>query len=234
MGAKIAEAAAAAGDVEVVARIDAANGFDSRWPDDTEAIIDFSHHAATARFATLAAAARIPFVTGTTGLDAAEQAAVEEAARNIPVVQSANFSQGVNTMLDLVKRAAEILGAEYDIEVVEMHHSQKKDAPSGTALMLAREAAAARNGDLDSLAVFGRHGETGPRPRGEIAIHSLRGGTVTGDHTVVFAGSDERIEITHRAQDRAAFAQGAIRAAKWAMRTPCGLYSMRNVLGLLV
>lgn len=225
MGAKVAEAAKAAGDVEIAALVDAADGFAKEWPAGTEAAIDFSHHSAAPRYAALAAAARIPYILGSTGLDAAERKAVEAAARSIPVVQSANFSLGVNILAELVRRAAEALGEEYDIEIVEMHHRRKKDAPSGTALMLAN---AAGGGDL----VFGRHGETGERPRGEIGVHALRGGGVFGDHTVVFAGEHERVELSHRAQDRAAFAAGAIRAAKWAAGAKPGLYSMRDVLGL--
>ena len=232
MGSKVVEAAEAAGDVEVVARIDTADGFDREWPPETQAAIDFSHHGAAPRHAALAAAARIPYIVGSTGLDAAEQAAVEEAARSIPVVQSANFSLGVNVLAQLVEEAARILGGEYDIEIVEMHHRRKRDAPSGTALMLSRAAAQGRSaaGCAPLRPVFGRHGETGERPGDEIGVHAVRGGGVFGDHTAVFAGEHERIELVHRAQDRAVFAAGALRAARWALAAKPGLYSMRDVL----
>ena len=149
----------------------------------------------------------------------------------IPVVQAANYSLGVNLLLELVKKAAAVLGPAYDIEITEMHHRHKKDAPSGTALMLANAAASGRGVDLKDVAVYGREGMTGERPEGEIAIHALRGGSVVGDHTVMFAGDVERVEITHRAQSREAFAAGAIAAAKWAVGRAPGAYDMRDVLG---
>jgi len=144
-------------------------------------------------------------------------------------VQSGNYSLGVNLLLELVRKAAETLGPAYDIEITEFHHKHKKDAPSGTALMLAKAAAAGR-GATDDF-VYGRHGVIGERPEGEIAIHALRGGSVVGDHTVMFAGELERVELVHKAQDRAAFAAGAIQAVAWAKGRPAGIYNMRNVLG---
>ncbi|MBO5751157.1 MAG: 4-hydroxy-tetrahydrodipicolinate reductase [Kiritimatiellae bacterium] len=216
-------------DLEVVSKVDIAEGFDREWSDDVEGVIDFSFHTAVAPAIEKAAKAGLPYVIGTTGLTAEEQARVDAAAKVIPVVQSGNYSLGVNLILELVRKAATILGPEYDIEVTEMHHRHKKDAPSGTALMLAKAAAAGRNKSDDFI--YGRQGETGERPLGEIAIHALRGGSVVGDHTVMFAGDLERVEITHKAQDRAAFAAGALKALSWAKGRPAGIYTMRNVLG---
>ncbi len=149
----------------------------------------------------------------------------------IPVVQAANYSLGVNLLLALVRQAAAVLGPQYDVEVVEMHHRHKKDAPSGTALMLANAAAEGRGVKLADVACYGRQGLVGERPAGEIALHALRGGSVVGDHTVMFAGDVERVEITHRAQSREAFAAGALRAALWAVGRKPGKYDMRDVLG---
>ncbi len=216
-------------DLEVVSKVDIAEGFDREWSDDVEGVIDFSFHTAVAPAIEKAAKAGLPYVIGTTGLTAEEQARVDAAAKVIPVVQSGNYSLGVNLILELVRKAATILGPEYDIEVTEMHHRHKKDAPSGTALMLAKAAAAGRNKSDDFI--YGRQGETGERPLGEIARHALRGGSVVGDHTVMFAGDLERVEITHKAQDRAAFAAGALKALSWAKGRPAGIYTMRNVLG---
>ena len=167
---------------------------------------------------------------GTTGITADEQKAVDAAAEKIPVVQSGNYSLGINLMLALVEKAAATLGKEYDIEITEMHHKHKKDAPSGTALMLAKSAAKGRGADAGGF-IYGREGETGERPVGEIAIHALRGGSVVGDHTVMFAGELERVELTHKAQDRAAFAAGALKALAWAKGQKPGIYTMRDVLG---
>lgn len=216
--------------LEVVSKVDIAPGYDRAVRPDAEGVIDFSHHTAVPAAVAAAAERGIPYVLGTTGLDAAEQAAVNAAATRIPVVQSGNYSLGVNLLLALVREAAATLGDEYDIEVVEMHHRHKKDAPSGTALMLARAAAAGR-GRPDADFTYGRQGDAGERPVGEIAVHALRGGSVVGDHTVMFAGDVERVEITHRAQSREAFAAGAIRALQWAAKQPAGRYTMRDVLG---
>lgn len=217
--------------MEVVSKVDAAEGYDASWSDAAEGVIDFSYHAALPAFIEKAAAAGIPYVIGTTGVTAEEQAVVDEAAKKIPVVQSGNYSLGINLMLEFVKKAAEVLGEDYDIEVTEMHHRHKKDAPSGTALMLAKAAASGRGVDLASKAVYGREGDTGERPAGEIAVHALRGGSVIGDHTVMFAGDVERVEFTHKAQTREAFAAGALKALEWAKGRPAGKYSMRDVLG---
>ena len=229
MGKKLCELAPGAG-LEVVSKVDVAEGFVRRWSSETEGVVDFSHHTALPAAITAAAEQGLPYVIGTTGLSSDEQKSVDAAARRIPVVQSGNYSLGVNLLLALVRRAAAVLGPEYDIEITEMHHRHKKDAPSGTALMLARSAADGR-GAADEF-IYGRSGDTGERPVGEIAIHALRGGSVVGDHTVMFAGELERIELTHRAQDRAAFAAGALKALEWAKNRAPGIYTMQDVLGL--
>lgn len=230
MGQKLIELAKGS-ELEVVSKVDVAEGYDKTWSDDVEGVIDFSYHTGVPAAITKAAEAGIPYVIGTTGITAEEQVAVDAAAKKIPVVQSGNYSLGVNLLLELVKKAASILGPEYDIEVTEMHHKHKKDAPSGTALMLAKSAAAGRNVADDF--VYGRHGDIGERPQGEIAIHALRGGSVVGDHTVMFAGDLERVEITHKAQDRAAFAAGALKALSWAKGKTPGIYTMQHVLGFI-
>lgn len=228
MGRKLVELAAEAG-LDVVAQVDVAGGYAHDWPAETEGVVDFSYHAGVPGFVEKAAAAGIPYVIGTTGLTEAEQARVNAAATRIPVVQSGNYSLGVNLLLELVQKAASVLGPDYDVEVAEMHHRHKKDAPSGTALMLAKAAAAGR-GVADDF-VYGRRGDVGERPVGEIAIHALRGGSVVGDHTVMFAGELERVELVHKAQDRAAFAAGALKALVWAKGRAPGIYTMRDVLG---
>lgn len=231
MGRMLCALAEANPELELVARVDVADGFDTTWPDGTEAVVDFTFHTAVPANVEKAAAAGVAYVIGTTGLSADEQARVDACAQKIPIVQAANYSLGVNLLLDLVRKAAAVLGTDYDIEVVEMHHRHKKDAPSGTALMLARAAAAGRQVELDDVACYGRHGIVGERPEGQIALHALRGGSVVGDHTVMFAGDVERVEITHKAQGREAFAAGALRAAQWAVGRAPGRYDMRDVLG---
>ena len=231
MGKMLVALAEANSVLEVVAKVDVAEGYDKTWPAGTEAVIDFSFHSAVPAFVAKAAEEGLAYVLGTTGLSAEEQQAVDAAAKRIPVVQSGNYSLGVNLLLNLVKTAAKVLGPEYDVEVVEMHHRHKKDAPSGTALMLAKAAAAGRGVDFDAAAVYGRKGIVGERPEGEIAVHALRGGSVVGDHTVMFAGEVERVELTHRAQSREAFAAGALKAAQWAVGRQPGIYTMRDVLG---
>ena len=231
MGQMLVKLAEADPALSVVAQIDVADGYDTTWPEETEAVVDFSFHAAVAPNVEKAAAQGLAYVIGTTGLTPDEQARVDACSAKIPVVQAANYSLGVNLLLALVRQAAAVLGPQYDVEVVEMHHKHKKDAPSGTALMLAKSAAEGRGVTLDDKAVYGRHGDLGERPVGEIAIHALRGGSVVGGHTVMFAGDLERVEITHKAQDRAAFAAGALQALKWAKGKPAGIYTMRHVLG---
>lgn len=228
MGQKLC-ALAEGTELEVVSKVDVAAGFDRAWTDDVEGVIDFSYHTGVPAFVTKAAEQGIPYVIGTTGITAEEQQAVDAAAKKIPVVQSGNYSLGVNLLLELVRKAATVLGPDYDIEITEMHHRHKKDAPSGTALMLAKSAAEGR-GSTDPF-VFGRRGDIGERPVGEIAIHALRGGSVIGDHTVMFAGELERVELTHKAQDRTAFAAGALKSVVWAKGRAPGVYTMRDVLG---
>lgn len=197
-----------------------------------DAVIDFTRPEASVGFAELAAQARIVHVIGTTGCSPADEAAFAAAARHARIVRSGNMSLGVNLVAGLVRRAAAALGDGFDIEIVEMHHRMKVDAPSGTALLLGEAAAAGRGVTLDAKAVRGRDGITGARKAGDIGFASLRGGTVVGDHTVTFAGEFERIEIGHRAEDRSIFARGALTAARWAFDKKPGLYSMADVLGL--
>ena len=201
------------------------------WPARAEAVIDFTfHECVTTNFAN-AVANRQAIVLGTTGLDAAERQCVTEAAAKIPVVWAANMSLGVNLLLELVKRAAAVLGQDYDIEIVEAHHRLKKDAPSGTALSLAEAAAAGRGVALRDVACYGREGIVGERPKGEIGLHAVRGGSIVGEHTVSFIADEETVEVTHKAASREAFATGALRAALWLNGRAPGLYTMRHVLG---
>ena len=169
MGRKLCELAADAS-LDVVSRVDAVDGFDREWCGDVEGVVDFSWHEAVPGYVRKAAEQGIPYVIGTTALTAAEQAVVDEAAKAIPVVQSGNYSLGVNLLIELVRKAASVLGRGYDVEIAEMHHRHKKDAPSGTALMLAKSVAAGRGVDFDGKAIYGRHGEPGERPSGEIAF----------------------------------------------------------------
>lgn len=205
--------------------------FSAEWPKEAQVVIDFTFHAAVAGNIRNALANGQAYVLGTTGLTEEEQAAVTQASAAIPIVQAPNMSLGVNLLLELTRRAAAILDESYDTEIVEMHHRHKKDAPSGTAIGLAEAWADGRNVSLKAKAVYGREGITGERPAGEIGIHALRGGSVIGDHTVIFAADEERIELTHKASTRAAFAKGAIRAAVWLNGQTPGLYTMRHVLG---
>lgn len=197
-----------------------------------DAVIDFTVPAATMQFAELAAQARIVHVAGTTGLSPADIGRLAEAARQTVIVRSGNMSLGVNLLAALVKRVARSLGEDFDIEIVEMHHRMKVDAPSGTALLLGEAAAAGRGVALDTVSVRSRDGHNGARPNGAIGFATLRGGTVVGDHTVMFAGAGERIELTHKAEDRSVFAQGSLKAALWGRGKKPGLYSMADVLGL--
>jgi 4-hydroxy-tetrahydrodipicolinate reductase len=198
----------------------------------SDAVIDFTAPAATVSHAMLAAAAKTVLVVGTTGLSKDDEAQLAKAADSTAIVYAPNFSVGVNLLMALTERAAAILGDDYDIEIVEMHHRHKVDAPSGTALGLGRAAAKGRAVALDSVWCKSRDGHTGARPRGEIGFATLRGGDVVGDHTVMFAADGERVELTHKASSRAVFAKGAVRAARWAHGKPAGLHTMRDVLGL--
>jgi 4-hydroxy-tetrahydrodipicolinate reductase len=197
-----------------------------------DGLIEFTIPAVTLAFAELTAAAGLVHVIGTTGHSAEEEAIIAEAASRAKIVKSGNMSLGVNLLAALVKRVAKTLDDAYDIEIVEMHHNKKIDAPSGTALLLGRAAAAGRGIDLAQHSVRGRDGITGARCAGDIGFASLRGGTVVGDHSVIFAGPAERVELTHRAEDRMIFARGALHAALWARDQKPGLYAMADVLGL--
>ena len=194
--------------------------------------IDFSSPAATIALLKAAAVHKTALVIGTTGMGPEGEAAVREAAQHVPVVYAANYSVGVNLLLELVEKAARILNAkQFDAEIVEAHHKHKKDAPSGTALMLANSLAKGRGVNLSDVANYGREGLTGERPEGQIGIHAVRGGDVVGDHTVSFLGEGERVMISHLATSRRTFAEGAVRAAVWASSKQPGLYTMRDVLG---
>jgi len=195
-------------------------------------VIDFTAHCATVEVAQLCAKYKKPLVIGTTGHTDTDTFEIKKHKRRIPMVWTSNFSTGVNTLFWLTRKAAEILGPDYDLEVVEMHHRLKKDAPSGTAKTLAEILAEVRQLHLDQAARHGRVGLVGERTQGEIGIHSIRGGDVVGDHTVIFANVGERVELTHKASSRDTFANGALRAALWLVKQKPGLYDMQDVLGL--
>ena len=197
-----------------------------------DGIIDFTVPQATIDLAELSAQARIVHVIGTTGIGADGEAKIQAAARHARIVKSGNMSLGVNLLAVMVKKVAQALGEEFDIEVLEMHHKHKIDAPSGTALLLGQAAAVGRGIDLESRSVRSRDGHTGARPVGDIGFATLRGGSVVGEHSVIFAGPSERIEIAHKAESRDIFARGAVKAALWGMDKKPGLYSMADVLGL--
>ncbi len=196
-----------------------------------DAVIDFTSPEASVALAALAAQARIVHVIGTTGLADADEAKIIAASRHATIIKSGNMSLGVNLLAGLVARAAKALDEDFDIEVLEMHHRHKVDAPSGTAYLLAEAAAEARGHKLPKVLDRPRMGHTGARQRGHIGFASLRGGSVVGDHTVFFTADGERIELTHRAESRAIFARGAIKAAQWGYGRKPGLYSMQHVLG---
>lgn len=197
-----------------------------------DALLDFTVPKASVDFAGLAANGRIVHVIGTTGFSEEDEAAIERAARHATIIKAGNMSLGVNLAVALTKKIAAVLDPDFDIEIVEMHHRHKVDAPSGTALMLGKAAAEGRRTDLKADAVYAREGHTGPRPPGTIGFSTLRGGDVVGDHSVIFAGPGERIEITHKASDRAIFARGAVKAAQWGHGKGPGLFSMADVLDL--
>jgi len=201
--------------------------------DACDVVVDFTHASTVAAHAAALAGAGTAWVLGTTGLSAEDEAAVADSATRIAIVHSPNYSPGVNLVLALAERMAAALPADsYDAEIVEMHHRQKVDAPSGTALGLGRAVARGRGVDLEQVKASGRDGHTGARKAGEIGFSALRGGQVVGEHTLLFASATEHIAITHRAFDRRAFATGAIRAAMWVAGRPPGLYSMMDVLGM--
>jgi 4-hydroxy-tetrahydrodipicolinate reductase len=198
----------------------------------SDVLIDFSTPAALEATLATARAARIAVLIGTTGLEPAHHALIDEAAGEIPVLQAANMSLGINLLAHVIRETAMRLGPDWDIEIVEMHHRHKVDAPSGTALLLGAAAAEGRGTTLAQAAVRSRDGITGARLEGTIGFATLRGGSVPGDHQVIFAGEGERLEFGHRAESRAIFASGAVKAAAWLAGRPAGRYTMADMLGL--
>ena len=199
---------------------------------DADGILDFTVPAATIANVAIAAQRGLVHVIGTTGLSASDEAVIRSVSSRAIVVKSGNMSLGVNLLAALVKRVAQSLDESFDIEILEMHHKAKIDAPSGTALMLGEAAASARKIALAERSARGRNGVTGARRSGDIGFASLRGGTAAGDHSVIFAGPSERLILSHHAEDRMIFAHGAVKAALWAHRKPPGFYTMADVLGL--
>jgi 4-hydroxy-tetrahydrodipicolinate reductase len=197
-----------------------------------DVVVDFSSHNATPGIAALCALHKKAIVIGTTGHSEDARSQISNFKSQIPIVLSSNFSTGVNALFWLTRKAAEILGPSYDLEVVEMHHRMKRDAPSGTAKTLAEVLAQVRKQQLEKVIRHGRFGIPGERTAEEIGMHSLRGGDVVGDHTVIFAAAGERVELTHKASSRETFANGALRAAEWVVKQKPGLYDMQDVLGL--
>ena len=197
-----------------------------------DVVVDFTSHEASARHAEACAEQGVPIVIGSTGFSAEAKARVAAAAKRIPVVLSPNMSVGVNVLFELVRQAAHVLGEDYDVEIVELHHKKKRDAPSGTAVRLGEVASEALGRDPKDALAFSRHGIIGERPPWQIGVQTLRGGDVVGEHTVFFCGEGERLELTHRATSRDQFARGAVRAAQWIVGRPPGLYDMADVLGL--
>jgi 4-hydroxy-tetrahydrodipicolinate reductase len=231
MGQAVAGCAKNFRDIEIAGQIDQGDDLKSVIAKG-DVVIDFSAHNVTAGIAALCAKHGKALVIGTTGHSDSEKPAITKVAAKIPVVWTSNFSTGVNTLFWLTRKAAEILGPGYDMEVVEMHHRLKKDAPSGTAKTLAEILVGVRKLQLDKAARYGRVGIVGQRTPEEIGIHSVRGGDVVGDHTVIFANIGERVELTHKASSRDTFANGALRAALWVVKQKPGLYDMQDVLGL--
>ncbi len=229
MGHALASAAQEAG-VKVGAAVDMGDDL-AAAADKGDVLVDFSSHQATRKLIAIAAAKKKAVVIGTTGHDAVEKKELLKLASKVPCVWAGNFSVGVNLLFALTRRASAVLGADYDAEVVEMHHRFKKDAPSGTAARLLEIILEERKLSSEALR-HGRSGITGERKPTEVGMHALRGGDVVGDHTVMFAALGERLELTHKASDRAIFARGAIRAAQWVVRQKPGVYDMQDVLGL--
>lgn len=218
-------------DLAIAAEVDMRDSFATALAD-CDVVVDFTHAPATAPVAEACTASKKALVIGTTGHTDIDRARIEECAKTIPIVFAPNFSVGVNTLFWLTRKAAEILGPDFDLEIVEMHHHLKKDAPSGTARRLAEILTEVRHLSYEKDVRHGRNGMVGERTVAEIGMHALRGGDVVGDHTVIFASTGERLELTHKASSRDAFAKGALRAAKWACKQPAGLYDMQDVLGL--
>lgn len=230
MGRAVQDAAKSRSDLTVSAAIDRDGDMAASFAA-SDVYVDFTTPDATRDAARLARERKLAAVVGTTGLTPDAEAALAELAKVAPVVVAANFSLGVNLVLGLVRQAANVLGPEWDAEVVETHHHNKRDAPSGTALAIARSIAAGHGVDYDQVKRHTRDGDVGPRPRGEIGVSTIRGGDVIGEHVAYFFGEAERVEIAHRATSRTIFAAGALRAAAWAVGKPPGRYDMQHVLG---
>ena len=231
MGQALIRCAAEDPELQIAAEVDTGDDFAAALSR-CDAVIDFSATHITPQVAQACAEAGKVLVVGTTGHELAEREQIHKAAARIPLVFSPNYSVGVNTLFWLTRKAAEILGPGFDLEVVEMHHRLKKDSPSGTARHLAEILAEVRKLDYAEAARHGRAGIVGERTNDEIGVHAIRGGDVVGDHTVIYAAPGERLELTHKASSRDTFARGALRAAKWASKQPAGLYDMQDVLGL--
>jgi 4-hydroxy-tetrahydrodipicolinate reductase len=231
MGQALIACAKEFNDLAVGATADAGDDF-AAAVSKCDACIDFSHHSALDSVLNGCVAGKKTLVIGTTGISDAGEEKIYEASKKIPVVYSGNYSTGVNTLVWLTRKAAEILGPSFDLEVIETHHRMKKDAPSGTARMLANTLAEVRKLQYNEDVRHGRVGDVGARTATEIGMHAVRGGDVVGDHTVIFAALGERVELTHKASSRDIFARGALRAALWAHGKAPGIYDMRDVLGL--
>jgi 4-hydroxy-tetrahydrodipicolinate reductase len=231
MGQALISCAKSFRELEIAAQIDKDDDLGGVI-DKSDVVVDFSAHSVTPEIAALCARHHKALVIGTTGHTDTDKIKITKVVAGIPVVWASNFSTGVNTLFWLTRKAAEILGPNFDLEIVEMHHRLKRDAPSGTAKTLAEILAGVRNLQLDKAARHGRAGIVGERTPAEIGIHSIRGGDVVGDHTVIFASTGERVELTHKASSRDTFANGALRAALWVVKQKPGLYDMQDVLGL--
>ena len=231
MGQALLACAARLPDIQIVGQVDQGDDLRPVLPK-CDVVIEFSFHSVTPAVASLCAEHGKALVIGTTGHSDAEKSQIANRKSQIPMVWASNYSTGVNTLFWLTRQAAEILGPGFDLEVVEMHHRLKKDAPSGTATTLLEILADTRKLQLQEAVRHGRAGITGERTRTEIGMHALRGGDVVGDHTVIFAADGERVELTHKASSRDTFANGALRAAQWVGQQNPGLYDMQDVLGL--
>lgn len=231
MGQALLSCAKQMPELTVVAQTDQGDSLDAVI-DQADVVIDFSFHSVTAEAVRVCAQAGKALVIGTTGHSDTEKALIRSHQAQIPMVWASNYSTGVNTLFWLTRKAAQILGPSFDLEVVEMHHRLKKDAPSGTATTLAEILADVRKQQLSEVIRNGREGIVGERTSAEIGMHAVRGGDVVGDHTVIYADVGERVELTHKASSRDTFANGALRAAAWVVRQPAGIYDMQDVLGL--
>ncbi|HEY5792398.1 MAG TPA: 4-hydroxy-tetrahydrodipicolinate reductase [Chthoniobacterales bacterium] len=231
MGRALVESSKNIDNLEIIGEI-GVNDKITDFIDKCDSVIDFTHADVTASTVEVCVAARKALVIGTTGQTEAVREQIRAGAQAVPIVFAPNFSVGVNTLFWLTRKAAEILGSDFDLEVVEMHHRLKKDSPSGTARRLAEILAEVRHLEYAQAIRHGREGMVGERSSAEIGMHAIRGGDVIGDHTVIFATPGERLELTHKASNRNAFAVGALRAAQWSVRQPAGLYDMQDVLGL--